>query len=980
MEKKWLQYWRNSLADGDRLQVNISKAVAKADFDLICLQTGQLPEVLVEALFKAKEADLNKKLKKRKKDDFIKLREIDVALAPFCIISGVEHGIHLGVEQHIDPIYPFWIPAVLSREEGLLPPEYPLPRVIRSVLEPILTEGSSLTISTVEKVDEALEEGRWEYPDWQAYWEYCQQFFKAITDKSLSAYKLSGHSVQHQGLIITDDQVRGASHNIIRLYDNLRFRSKLPSLLTTYIRCKSKVSNSLLNQKRQDELAFEHVGYMNQAFSLSPSQRTSLHHLCALKGGELLAVNGPPGTGKTTLLQAVVANMFVSYAITGNHPPVIVATSTNNQAVTNIIDSFSKAQSNLGQLAERWLPDVNSYAMYLPATRKWVPEDISFTKVKGGGLPAHIEHKAYWEDASEYFLEQCYIYSEETFENPSQAADWLRHQLMEVQRHIDDVLHAVELVDLLKQKLEAYGSQAYQRLFVASILNTGKLEKEITLLAAIIDRSDRFLALVDDFQSLSSIFYEWDQLKNLCPFRLPDSWTNIQNQIAIKELLVQFQALSYKKLHLLKDAKLAASAYRNWQEESEHYECVLRANHYLDTSPRHKAFLLATHYWEARWLMDIEPLLEGDLLRRNGKGAMEKRWRRYAMLTPCFVSTFFMLPRFFQFTFYNEGYETSPMLNFIDLLIVDEAGQVSPEVAGASFALAKKALIVGDIYQIQPIWKIPRHIDFANVERFKLIGDGNDIPGFNQLFRKGMLASSGSVMRIALKISAYNLPSRPEGGLFLTEHRRCYDEIIGYCNQLAYRGALIPKRGKSPQKLFPPFGYYYIPGKSQSSGGSRQNMVEAQEIGAWLNTHRAQIEDFYKDQYEEIEEIVGVLTPFAAQSRTLRQVLKDYQMDIRKMKIGTIHSLQGAERPIIIFSSVYGGNNIGMNYFFDVNVHMLNVAVSRAQDSFLLFGDMRIMNPDSGTPSGLLATYLKRFSHNNLKTWQMFLGEISNTS
>jgi superfamily I DNA and/or RNA helicase len=44
------------------------------------------------------------------------------------------------------------------------------------------------------------------------------------------------------------------------------------------------------------------------------------------------------------------------------------------------------------------------------------------------------------------------------------------------------------------------------------------------------------------------------------------------------------------------------------------------------------------------------------------------------------------------------------MLEFVDFLIVDEAGQVSPEVGLASFGLAKQAVIVGDIQQIEPVW------------------------------------------------------------------------------------------------------------------------------------------------------------------------------------------------------------------------------------------------------------------------------------
>lgn len=51
--------------------------------------------------------------------------------------------------------------------------------------------------------------------------------------------------------------------------------------------------------------------------------------------------------------------------------------------------------------------------------------------------------------------------------------------------------------------------------------------------------------------------------------------------------------------------------------------------------------------------------------------------------------------------------------NYIDLLIVDEAGQTSPEIAAASFSLAKKAIVVGDEEQIPPVWGIARGLDIA---------------------------------------------------------------------------------------------------------------------------------------------------------------------------------------------------------------------------------------------------------------------------
>ena len=60
---------------------------------------------------------------------------------------------------------------------------------------------------------------------------------------------------------------------------------------------------------------------------------------------------------------------------------------------------------------------------------------------------------------------------------------------------------------------------------------------------------------------------------------------------------------------------------------------------------------------------------------------------------------------------------------------------------------------------------------------------------------------------------------------------------------------------------------------------------------------------------------------------------------------------------MVLFSPVYC-NRDPKGYFFDQGLNMLNVAVSRAKDSFLVFGDMDILDPNLKTPSGILARYL----------------------
>ncbi|WP_240903830.1 hypothetical protein [Chengkuizengella sediminis] len=57
-------------------------------------------------------------------------------------------------------------------------------------------------------------------------------------------------------------------------------------------------------------------------------------------------------------------------------------------------------------------------------------------------------------------------------------------------------------------------------------------------------------------------------------------------------------------------------------------------------------------------------------------------------------------------------------------------------------------------------------------------------------------------------------------------------------------------------------------------------------------------------------------------------------------------------------STVYG-NEDGC-YFIDVNKSMLNVAVSRSKDSFIVFGDINSFKKNKSSASGLLMNYISK--------------------
>lgn len=299
------------------------------------------------------------------------------------------------------------------------------------------------------------------------------------------------------------------------------------------------------------------------------------------------------------------------------------------------------------------------------------------------------------------------------------------------------------------------------------------------------------------------------------------------------------------------------------------------------------------------------------------------------------------------------------LFDFIDLLIIDEAGQVSPDVSGATFALAKKALVVGDMQQIEPIWGITESIDIGNLREKKVVstGDEDEISAF---FSTGLAASSGNLMKVAQRASPYQKSDERglfERGMFLTEHRRCVPEIIQYCNRLAYGGRLIPMRESEVDYPLPHLGYAHISGQSRRVGGSRDNRDEATVIVRWIAEHRDMLASHYSEKSLSLDQIVAIVTPFRPQANLLQGLLKKSGIT-ESLKVGTVHILQGAECPVVIFSPVYGIDD-RPPYFFDRGNSMLNVAVSRAKDSFLVFGNMNNFDQKaSSKPSGLLASFL----------------------
>ncbi|QOP47205.1 AAA domain-containing protein [Lacticaseibacillus paracasei] len=907
------------------------------------------------------------------------------------------------IKTEKDFTYPFIIPATLTEEGQLTHEEYTIPWIQRQLMTPV-TEDSTQPpryqpIADVGDYFDAIEGGIFDHLDWCEYMTQSDTLFNQLTNQSIDSFT-SIKTANGQPLflakagfchIIPGEQNLGFSAQIQALYqDILATNQSLP--LFESLNPETNIQNERVLAPASLEAHYaNHLGQMTSKHGMTETQRNALANLDATTNGQTLAVSGPPGTGKTTLLQSVVATQWVRAALEETMPPICVASSVNNQAVTNIIQSFQagelsaeeisafslpqkkmyqKISAQKRTLISHWLPEHNTYGLYLVSKQKLTASQASYAAISSQDTTYldNLANPDTLKEATKAFLKNYHMIFSDTTDSLQQCQKTLHDYLKNVVKDIRTIISGLS-TDFNKQ-----------------ITNLGvNLSKQTDQLA-------ESKANVDQAESQLRGWYDFDakhaSVLDYFPFIGPKrKATRKIDYLHLKgfsddiDLQENLDHLRNENNSLTKDLKTTKMALADVQHRQKAYqkacdqnqikltsasgEVTQDINNQIDTKLRYLAFLPTTHYWEARWLIEMtQKQLE------TASTAYEKTrkiWQLRAMLTPCFVGTFFQVDAFFR-------KDHTPLFNGIDLLIADESGQVSPELAIASLALAKRFLTVGDVKQIPPIWGMQASVDEANMRSLAKLSPEE----ISALKGAGFATSSGNLMTVAQHQSFFTQADMADGGLLLREHFRCLPKITAYFNHLAYQGKLIPKRHNptvTSENQLPQLGYAHVFGVASTENGSRYNQREADTIAQWLCTRKERLHNLEtaKDTNWKLGNTVAVLTPFNRQAEEIKAALKRHGLDDQKIVVGTVHAMQGAERRVILFSPVYDSTKTP--FFFDQGVNMLNVAVSRAKDSFLYFGNIDLLSTQGDSPSDQLARQLFSDRDNEIKDVTPFTKE-----
>ena len=266
----------------------------------------------------------------------------------------------------------------------------------------------------------------------------------------------------------------------------------------------------------------------------------------------------------------------------------------------------------------------------------------------------------------------------------------------------------------------------------------------------------------------------------------------------------------------------------------------------------------------------------------------------------------------------------SPKGYLFDYLIVDEASQVNMASALLSMQIAKNIIIVGDTKQL------PQIDDESFKER-----NGELLRKYN--VNQAYSYYGNNIMSSFLSLYGKRVPKQ-----LLKEHYRCDPNIINFCNEEFYNNELIVYKEKSSN-----------PNTMTVVKTVQGNFARKNPHGTGLYNQR-EIDEIKKIVAEMDLSDIGVITPYAYQAEQIQEQLGE------KVDASTIHKFQGREKKTIIFSSVVNDTNDFVN-----NENLINVAVSRATDRFILVTSDKAAKSKSGVLSDLVGyiSYHGDFGH-----------------
>lgn len=278
----------------------------------------------------------------------------------------------------------------------------------------------------------------------------------------------------------------------------------------------------------------------------------------------------------------------------------------------------------------------------------------------------------------------------------------------------------------------------------------------------------------------------------------------------------------------------------------------------------------------------------------------------------------------------SDLFEVLPLQEeLFDVVIIDEASQCDISSCLPALQRAKKVVIVGDPKQL-------RHYSFLSRGMIRHLRNKHDLS--HHPYDRYFDYRDASILDIY-----FEKISNVDQVIFLDEHFRGNDSLIGFSNEHFYNGRLKIMKSLPQHDAIGGLHHITIKGERSKEG---TNELEAEEL-------LKKVEMIIKEQNDldhTAATTLGILSPFRNQAELLENLVHDTfsneHIEKHAIKVGTPYGFQGDERDIMFISFCLDDNThtTALHY---LNQHeMFNVAITRAKFTQYIFSSISIATGD----------------------------------
>lgn len=537
-------------------------------------------------------------------------------------------------------------------------------------------------------------------------------------------------------------------------------------------------------------------------------------------------------------------------------------------------------------------------------------------------------------------------------EGMKEAAQWtdLPRMVEEADRHVLDELQELEKLIQGKQTFLSETQAGNERQRMA--LEEARREQEQVLqsrphwLSYWISREKRVSyqarleAVASKIERLTQQVREHDELLQVHEQRLSVQRTKLKQVQGERERYAPLMEVCAELKGAYTDASFCHKINtREAQENSPWYSEELKkleSELFVEAMKVNECFLLMANQTSDRNISgrNLSGRIETTLDRffkflKSGEDLNEQQiramWNTFWLVIPVVSSTFASIQRMFG----NLGPGSIPWL------FIDEAGQAVPQAAAGALWRCKRAVVVGDPFQIEPVVTTPDAI-------IKELGNHFDL-------KWEQMDSTLSVQRMADRVNRYGWTMNDDWvGSPLRVHRRCTDPMFSIANEIAYAGMMYNSTPSASTKLLMETAFVDVRGNVEA--GCRHYVTAQGEV----------IRKMILDEIDRQQALpdLFVISPFSEIPSKLRSELEKplkaavanlpQQMNDKKVNdwldthIGTVHTFQGKQAEGVILCLGLDSTKEGAAQWAASKPNLLNVALTRAKLRFVAVGDGQI--------------------------------------